>query len=88
METKVRTCTDCQGTMSPIIIMDIAPALTRRAVAGPLTYRLPDDRMNFWSGNYPTAGVVQAFMCSGCARIALYGRAPDDEAGASADGGA
>lgn len=70
--------------MSPIVIMDIAPGQASRAVAGPLTYRLPDDRVSFWSGQYPTAGVVQAYMCAGCGRIALYGDKPD----ASEDGGA
>jgi hypothetical protein len=65
--------------MSPIVIMDVAPGLARRAVAGPLTYRLPDDRVSFWTGKYPTAGVVRAYMCSGCGRIALYGDTPDTE---------
>lgn len=74
--------------MSPIVIMDVAPGLARRAVAGPLTYRLPDDRPSFWTGKYPTAGVVQAYMCAGCGRIALYGDKPDAEPGAAADGGA
>jgi hypothetical protein len=74
--------------MSPIVIMDLAPGLARRAVAGPLTYRMPDDRVSFWTGAYPTAGVVQGYLCAGCGRIALYGVIPDAAPGAAADGGA
>ena len=73
-----RTCADCQGSMSPIIIMDkYRHGLTEHRDTKPLEYRLPDDRLSFWTGKYPTAGEVRAFMCSGCGRIALYGRAPD-----------
>jgi hypothetical protein len=64
--------------MSPIVIMDVAPGgMAQRAAAGPLTYRLPDDSVSFWTGKYPTAGVVQGFMCAGCGRIALYGSKAD-----------
>lgn len=73
--------------MSPIVIMDMAPGMARRAVEGPLTYRLPDDHVSFWTGKYPTAGVVQAYLCPGCGRIALYGDKPDAESGAAAAGG-
>ena len=65
--------------MTPIVIMDVAPSMTRRAVPGPLQYRLPDDRVSFWTGKYPTAGVVQAYLCAECGRIALYGEMPDAE---------
>ncbi len=88
MVSEVRTCVECQGSMSPIVIMDVAPGIARRATAGPLTYRLPDDRVSFWSGKYPTAGVVRSYLCEGCGRIALYGDMPDAEPGAAADGGA
>ena len=88
MAVETRTCVECQGSMSPIVIMDVAPGVARRAVAGPLSYRLPDDRVSFWTGKYPTAGVVQGYMCVECGRIALYGRAPDAEPDAAADGGA
>ena len=78
MATEVqRECPDCQGAMSPIIIMDKSPGLASRVVSGQLEYRLPDDRVSFWTGKYPTAGVVRAFFCSGCGRIALYGDMSD-----------
>ncbi|MGH7200121.1 MAG: hypothetical protein ACREJB_05915 [Planctomycetaceae bacterium] len=50
---------------------------TKHRHAGSLEYRLPDDRLSFWTGMYPTAGEVWAFMCADCGRIALYGGAPD-----------
>ena len=72
-----KTCAECQGTMSPIIVMD----KDRYGSLGPgpqsLEYRRPDDSRSFWTGRYPTAGKVSAFMCSDCGRIALYGDAPD-----------
>jgi hypothetical protein len=68
--------------MSPIVIMDVAPGLARHAVAGPLTYRLPDDQVSFWTGAYPSAGEVKAYLCPGCGRIALYGGKTDAVAGA------
>ncbi len=72
-----RTCVECQAAMSPIVIMDVRPGAAQRSVEGPLTYRLPEDQRSFWTGRYPTAGSVQAFMCAGCGRIALYGGEPN-----------
>ena len=73
---QLRKCIECQGAMSPIIIMDKAPRVARHLHAGSLEYRLPDDRVSFWTGRYPTAGEVRAFMCEACGRIALYGGEP------------
>jgi hypothetical protein len=67
-----RKCIECDGEMSPIVVMD----RNYRHVET-LAYRLPDDRVSFWSGKYATAGTVQAFMCASCGRIALYAGAPD-----------
>ncbi len=63
--------------MSPVIIMDKSPGGLSRLHIGELEYRLTDDRVSFWTGQYPTAGKVRAFMCEGCGRIALYGGKPD-----------
>ena len=75
-EEAPKTCSECQGRMSPIIIMD----QNRWGGTGPgpqlLEYRLPEDKRSFWTGAYPTAGPVRAFMCEECGRIALYGAAP------------
>ena len=67
-----KTCVECQGAMSPIIVMD-----NGRYGVQTLEYRRPDDSPSFWTGKYPTAGRVLAMMCGDCGRIALYGAAPD-----------
>jgi len=73
-----RTCVECQGSMSPIIMMDKLHTMpTPHRYTGSLEYRLPEDRLSFWTGKYPTAGTVRAFLCAGCGRIALYGGLPD-----------
>jgi hypothetical protein len=73
-----RTCFECDGKMSPIIMMDKShPGLTRHRHTGQLEYRLPDDRLSFWSARFPTAGLVRAYLCADCGRIALYGIAQD-----------
>src|SRR5688572_1355755 len=44
-----RPCVECDGMMSPIVIMDKSqPGLTRHRHAGSLEYRLPEDRVSFW----------------------------------------
>ena len=64
-----RDCTECEGSMFPVVMMD-----KMHGGIGQLEYRLPDDKRSFWTGRYPTAGLVQAFLCQDCGRIALYGQ--------------
>lgn len=68
-----RTCPDCEGATEPVVILDRV-----RTSLEPLAYRMADDRRSFWTGSYPTAGLVQAFLCQQCGRIALYGKVADD----------
>lgn len=72
-ETK-RACIECQGAMTPIVVMDRDCFGTVSHEPQPLAYRLPDDKRSFWTGQYATAGLVQSFMCQGCGRIAMYGK--------------
>jgi len=71
------SCVECQGEMSPVVVMD----KDRWGNTGPgpqaIEYRRPEDSRSFWTGKYPTAGLVRAFMCGSCGRISLYGNAPD-----------
>jgi hypothetical protein len=76
-EETSRRCLECEGELSPIVIMDKHYSATRGGTSGELEYRQPDDTRSFWTGRYPTAGRVQAFMCGECGRIALYGEAAD-----------
>lgn len=72
--TASQTCLECQGPMSPIVIMDKRRGVpTEHRDSSTLEYRMPDDRISFWTGKYATAGHVQAYMCAKCGRIALYG---------------
>jgi hypothetical protein len=69
-EQQDRTCSDCDGALQPIVIMDRG----HQGTIGELTYRSPDDKRSFWTGKYPTAGPVQAFLCQDCGLIALFGQ--------------
>jgi hypothetical protein len=69
-----RVCIECQGVMTPIVVMDRDSFGTVTHEPQPLAYRLPDDKRSFWTGQYATAGLVQSFMCQGCGRIAMYGK--------------
>lgn len=74
MDDATKKCGDCQGTMQPIIVMDKSNSrMTGQLNLGILEYRMPDDRVSFWTGKYPTAGPVHAFLCEACGRIALFG---------------
>jgi hypothetical protein len=68
--------------MSPIIVMDkFRGGPVKHRDTQSLEYRLPEDRISFWSGKYPSAGEVRAFMCGNCGHIALYGSAADASTG-------
>ena len=72
-----KTCMACQGAMTPVMVLDRdSYGLTRQGTQV-LAYRHPDDSQSFWTGKYPTAGIVRAYMCEGCGKIDLYGSAPD-----------
>ncbi len=63
-------CPQCEAVTTPVVVMD----KVHPHVGGlDLEYRLPGDRPSFWSGHYPTAGRVNALMCSGCGLIQLFG---------------
>ena len=70
---ETKACVDCDGTMFPVVLMD---KVHHSGTPRELEYRQPDDKRSFWTGKYPTAGRVQAFLCEGCGRIALYGSVP------------
>jgi hypothetical protein len=79
-----KTCPECQGAMSPVVLMVTNPL---HRTLEEWEYRRPGDSPSFWTGRYPTAGRVRAFMCGRCGRVALYGSASHAEPGAAADGG-
>jgi hypothetical protein len=46
---------------------------------GEIHYTVPEARRSFWTGAFPHEGKLAAYMCQGCARIALYGVPHKDE---------
>jgi hypothetical protein len=78
-EEASKVCIECQGEMVPIVIMDkvVWGGANPYRGAGPLEYHLPEDKQSFWTGKFPTGGIVQGFMCQACGRIALYAAKPE-----------
>jgi hypothetical protein len=76
-ETATKTCLECGGVMSPIVIMDKTYPMNSYRSAKMLEYRRPDDKLSFWTGKFPSGGAVQAFLCEDCGRISLYGVVPE-----------
>lgn len=70
-----KTCVECEGVMSPVVVTDRYHQLGTSQV---LEYHQSGDSRSFWTGKFPTAGQVRAFMCGSCGRIALYGEVPDE----------
>lgn len=61
--------------MAPVVVMD-----RNYKSISQLAYRQVDDKASFWTGQYPTAGLVMAYMCGDCGRIVLYGAPPESGA--------
>ena len=70
----LRKCPDCNEPLHPIRLIDKGHLNIEQDVE----YALPNTKRGFWSGGYPKEGRVEAFMCSHCGRITLYG-APKDK---------
>lgn len=62
-------CEDCDDSMQKIELIDRG----HNGVNFDFEYRLEDSRPSFWTGRYPVAGKVHAYMCRKCGRIRLYG---------------
>jgi hypothetical protein len=69
-EPQDRTCSDCDGNLQPIVVMDVG----HQGHIGQLMDRSFDDKRSFWTGRFPTGGPVQAFLCQDCGLIALFGQ--------------
>lgn len=62
-------CPGCAGTLHGIRLIDKA-ARNRHEE---LEYSLPEAVRDFWFGEFPVEGQVQAYMCAHCGRILLFG---------------
>jgi len=65
-----RTCSDCDGELQAIVVMDVG----HQGAVGQLQYYSSGDKRSFWTGRFPTAGTVQAFLCQDCGLISLFGQ--------------
>jgi hypothetical protein len=63
MVEETKTCIECNGVISPIVIMHTTYHINVSGSAQELQYQQPDDNRSFWSGKFPTAGPVRAFLC-------------------------
>lgn len=68
-EERAHKCPDCQSPMSPINLHD---KTDMAGFHGELEYSLPVGAKTFWTGGYPVAGTIAAYMCSHCGRVNLY----------------
>lgn len=66
--TQEHKCPDCAATMHRIRLIDKAHGGHTN-----LEYALAESKLGFWLGQYPVEGIVEAYMCDHCARIALFG---------------
>lgn len=69
-----RNCPECQSKMRNISIIDRSRLNEFRSIDSVLTYATPDAKPGFWTGSIPAEGVVAAYACTQCGRIALYAK--------------
>lgn len=63
-----QSCPDCAVELGPIRIVD-----KTHGSDADMEYSLYGTEKTFWTGFYPRAGKVMAYMCPQCRRILLYG---------------
>lgn len=79
-----RTCPDCESALQPIKLLDKWGAFGERKVFEELTYASGDaEPHGFFVDSYRPEGTVQAFICTSCRRIILYGGDASAESKAS-----
>ena len=61
-------CADCSGQMQEITVY--CTDLNEQEVLLPFAGRAAKKN---WLGRWPREGVLMAFMCNSCARVAFYG---------------
>jgi len=68
-------CPDCGAPLQPIKLFGRGPeSLAGIALESDITfYTAAGAERGTWSGKYKVDGVVQAYMCTSCRRIFLYG---------------
>ena len=75
MSEAIDSCSDCQGHLEPIRLIDatnvaLGSGGTHHTT---LSYAAADAKRSMFLGAYPRKGRVMAFLCVECGRIFLYG---------------
>ncbi len=63
-------CDSCNSDMHPIKLID----KSHGKMHTDFEYAPADAARSFWTGRYPIEGKVEAYLCAGCGRIAMFGR--------------
>ena len=69
MATDTRRCTDCEGCMTEVKLLDKGHS----NIQHPLEYSALDAKRSFWAFNLPVIGTVKAFRCDNCGLLKMYG---------------
>lgn len=72
-DQETRGCSDCDGILQEIIVIDRGHANTTRIQE----YAAADAKRSLWTGQLPIAGAVKSYMCSECGLIKSYGVAKE-----------
>lgn len=72
MSTETRKCTDCEGNLVEIKLIDKGPGAYKPGYSD-VEYTSLESKCSFWTGRFPALGRVRAFMCESCGLLKLYG---------------
>lgn len=76
MSDNDRKCPDCEVGLQRIKLLDateLRPVVRTPHSHGEVHYAAADAEPSFWEHTIPSKGKVNAFVCTECARILLYG---------------
>ena len=69
MNSEDRSCPTCDGTMSPIQIIDKQGA---HPESSGFEYAAIEAKRGFWSGAYPKSGKLNSYLCNDCGYVAIF----------------
>lgn len=73
MNRRGRDCPDCRRMMHPIRIVDKGESYRHSE----LEYAAAESARSFWTGQFPIAGRLSAFMCDSCGRVLFFAEPKD-----------
>lgn len=79
MPAETRKCTDCQGDLVEVKLIDKSPGGYKPGNSD-VEYTTLDAKCSLWTGKFPVLGSVRAFMCESCGLLKLYGQPNENTA--------